>query len=1365
MVVPNKENDVSDILVFYLNGKKIEDSKVDPEWTLLYYLRAKLRLCGTKLGCGEGGCGACTVMVSKFDRTKKKEIHIPVNACLAPVCSMHGLAVTTVEGIGSTKTRLHPVQERIAKAHGSQCGFCTPGMVMSMYTLLRQSPKPTLHELEETFQGNLCRCTGYRPILEGFKTFTEEWEVARNVRAVNGTSNGVCGMGDKCCKVQNGTKENGSMNGNGVQQQTDPSEEVLFKTEEFVPYHPSQEPIFPPELKLYDKYDKQYLLIEGPNVQWHRPTTFKQLLQLKNTYPHAKIVIGNTEVGVETKFKRMVYPIIIQPSIIKELNFLEETSEGIRVGASSTLTDLRLFLKEQIEKHPESKTRLFKAMVDMLYWFAGKQIRSVGAIGGNIMTGSPISDMLPILMAAKVELEVQHAVTGLRIVILDSQFFTGYRKTVLNPEEVLQAVRIPFSNQNQYFEAYKQARRREDDIAVVNMAVNVSFLPKSDVIKGISFGFGGMSFKTVNAPKTEQFLIGKPWSKETVEKAHMHLLEDLPLDPSAPGGMIEYRKSLTLSLFTKAFLLISEKLRQNFIKVELSPRELSGAKGIEDFQQKSSQYFSVIPETQQKYDAVARPMVHASAYKQASGEAVYCDDIPFFENELAMAFVVSSRAHAKILSIDTSEALKLDGVVGMVGIDDIGVDRNLWGTVIIDEKAFYFDEVTSQGQIIVAVVATHYGIAQRAAKLVKIEYEDIQPVILTIEEAIEKQSFFFNPCRSIRYGADVEEVFNNAPHVLKGQCRMGGQEHFYFETQGVLVVPKREDDEMDIYSATQNPTEIQHVCAHALGTHQNKLYCKVKRLGGGFGGKESKAVMLALPAVVAARKFGRPIRCMLDRDEDMVMTGGRHPCLMKYKVAFNDDGKILGCEAEIYLNAGYSVDLSMGVCERALAHLENSYYIPAVKATGWICKTNLPSNTAYRGFGGPQGMFLAESMAQDIADYLGVSCLQVSEINLYKSGQSTPYNQIVENCTLDRCWKECLDTSQYFKRKKDLEVYNERNKYKKRGISVLPTKFGIAFGAKFLNQAGALVNVYMDGSVLIHHGGIEMGQGIYTKLIQVASRALKIPTDKIHNSSTNTDIVPNTSPTAASTGSELNGMAVLYACEMINERLQPYKDANPKGKWEDWVNTAYRDRVNLSAQAFYKTPNIGHDWNTNEGNLFSYFTFGVACSEVEIDTLTGDHKVLRTDIVMDLGESLNPAIDIGQIEGAFVQGYGLFVLEELVYSPTGTLFTRGPGTYKIPGFGDIPAEFNVSLLKGASNPRAVYSSKASGEPPLFLSSSIFFAIKEAIKAARLENGITESLHLDSPTTAAKIRMACTDNITSKIKIPEPGSFMPWNVTV
>lgn len=763
---------------------------------------------------------------------------------------MHGLAVTTVEGIGSTKTKLHPVQERIAKAHGSQCGFCTPGIVMSMYTLLRNRPRPTMNDMEVAFQGNLCRCTGYRPIIEGYKTFTEEWELIQNGQKLsNGCgSNGFngCGMGDKCCKFK-GTNSltNGNMNGsncvevngNGTadknstdlqktkQKDNDKNatddmknanmgpQEILYNSKEFTPYDPSQEPIFPPELKLSDTLDKDFLVIKGKTVTWYRPTKLYQLLSLKKKYPEAKIVVGNTEIGVEVKFKHMVYPFIIQPVQIPELVEIKNTPNTIRIGASVTLIDFENALSKEMVKLPEQQTRVFRTIVGMLNWFAGKQIRSVGALGSNIMTGSPISDMLPIMMANKVTLEVASEERGTRNVVLDEHFFTGYRKSVVKPDEILLAIHIPYTNSDTYCYSYKQARRREDDIAIVNACVKVTFEPKTDVIKNINLAFGGMSFKTVTAPITEQKLKGLPWNKNTLEIAYTHLLEDLPLDAGAPGGMILYRRSLTLSLFFRAFLAISSDLQKYLPHVSIDKRDLTAIEGFHTKNYKSSQYFTVVPQTQEKTDALQRPIVHMSAFKQATGEAIYCDDIPFCENELYLAYVTSSRAHAKIISIDPEEALSMEGVYYFVSSKDISKEHNKLGSIVHDEKVFYTEEVTSQGQIIGGIVAIDQITAQRAARKVKVEYEDIHPVVVSIEDAI-KYSSYFEYKKKLQKG-DIDKVLREAPHVLEGECRMGGQEHFYLETQCVLAVPMKEDNEFEVYCSTQNPTEVT-VCLYLL---------------------------------------------------------------------------------------------------------------------------------------------------------------------------------------------------------------------------------------------------------------------------------------------------------------------------------------------------------------------------------------------------------------------------------------------------------------------------------------------------------------------------------------------------------------------
>ncbi|XP_034113366.1 xanthine dehydrogenase [Drosophila albomicans] len=1336
----SKTEAATSVLVFFVNGKKVTDDKPDPECTLLTYLRDKLRLCGTKLGCGEGGCGACTVMISRLDRDRNKIKHLAVNACLTPVCAMHGCAVTTVEGIGSTRTRLHPAQERLAKAHGSQCGFCTPGIVMSMYALLRNAAQPSMRDLEVAFQGNLCRCTGYRPILEGYKTFTKEF---------------ACGMGDKCCRV------NG--NGCGAENEAE-TDDKLFERSEFQPFDPSQEPIFPPELQLNKSYDEESLNFHSDRVSWYRPTKLQELLQLKSQYPAAKLIVGNTEVGVEVKFKHFLYPVLINPIKVPELLELRETDESVYFGAAVSLMEIDAYLRRRIEELPEEQTRFFQCTVDMLHYFAGKQIRNVACLGGNIMTGSPISDMNPVLTAAGARLEVASLDGGRRSVHMGSGFFTGYRRNVLKPEEILLGIHFQKTTPDQHFVAFKQARRRDDDIAIVNAAINVHFEPGSNVVQRIHMAFGGMAPTTVLAPKSSELMVGQRWNQELVERVSESLCEELPLAASAPGGMIAYRRALVVSLFFKSYLSISRKLCDTGIMPPnaVPKDEISGADGFHTPALRSAQLFERVSSDQPSYDPVGKPKVHAAALKQATGEAIYTDDIPRMDGELYLGFVLSTKAKAKLTKVDASEALALEGVHYFFSAKDITEHENEVGPVFHDEHVFAAGEVHCIGQIIGAIAADNQTLAQRAARLVRVEYEERTPVIVTIEQAIEHKSYFPDYPRYINKG-DVEKALEEADHVYEGSCRMGGQEHFYLETHAAVAVP-RDSDELELFCSTQHPSEVQKLVSHVISVPAHRIVCRAKRLGGGFGGKESRGISVALPVALAAYRLRRPVRCMLDRDEDMLITGTRHPFLFKYKVGFSNEGLITACDIECYNNAGWSMDLSFSVLERAMCHFENCYRIPNVRVGGWVCKTNLPSNTAFRGFGGPQGMFAGEHIIRDVARVVGRDVLDVMRLNFYKTGDYTHYNQQLERFPIERCFQDCIMQSHYHQKHEEIQRFNAEHRWRKRGIALVPTKFGVAFGVMHLNQAGALINIYGDGSVLLSHGGVEIGQGLNTKMIQCAARALGIPIELIHISETATDKVPNTSPTAASVGSDLNGMAVLDACEKINKRLVPIKEALPTGTWKEWINKAYFDRVSLSATGFYAIPNIGYHPETNpNARTYNYFTNGVGISVVEIDCLTGDHQVISTDIVMDIGSSINPAIDIGQIEGAFMQGYGLFTLEELMYSPQGMLYSRGPGMYKLPGFADIPGEFNVSLLTNAPNPRAVYSSKAVGEPPLFIGCSVFFAIKEAIAAARAEQNLSAHYELEAPATSARIRMACQDKFTKMLKMPEVGTYTPWNI--
>lgn len=1323
-------------MCFFINGKKVTESHADPETMLLSYLREKLRLTGTKYGCGGGGCGACTVMVSRYQPATNTIIHYSATACLLPICQLHGAAITTVEGIGSTKTRIHPVQERIAKAHGSQCGFCTPGMVMSMYTLLRNKPQPNMDDITQALAGNMCRCTGYRPIIDGCRTFCQE----ANCCQANGNAN--------CC-----------LNGGESADQPEPPQ--LFDKEDFQPLDPTQELIFPPELTLMAKTSNpQTLTFCGERMTWVSPASLQELVQLKASNPKAPLLIGNTNIGPDIKFKGILHPLVISPTRVVELFEVTQTPHGVWVGAGCSLSEVQALLEKLVPQFPEEKTELFRALIQQLRNLGSQQIRNVASLGGNIMSAYPNSDLNPVLAAGSCRVNVISN-RGTREVPLDQDFFVGFGKTILQPEDIAVSVFIPFTRKGEFVRVFRQAPRKEASFATVTAGMRIFFSDGSRVVQDISVYYGGMGPTTVSATKTCAAIVTRPWDDETLSRAYDVLLDELVLPPSAPGGKVEFRRSLTLSFLFRFNLEVLQKLREmNIIKDELPermqikplPREIQP--GLQEFQHVSKE--------QSDQDAVGRPMMHRSAISQATGEAVYCDDIPQTDGELFLALVTSSRAHAKITGLDVSEALKLPGVVDVITSKDIPGKkvREMCG---YEEELLAESEVSCVGQMVCAVVADTRAHAKRGAAAVKISYEDLPDPIFTVEEAVEKSSFY-KPLRVIGQG-NVEEAFKTVDHIHEGEIRIGGQEHFYMETQSMLVVPVGEETEFNVYASTQWPTLAQDAVAETLGIPSNRVTCHVKRLGGAFGGKVTKTSILASITSVAAWKTNRAVRCILERGEDMLISGARHPVLGKYKVGFMNDGRILAAEFWYYTNAGNTIDESVLVAEKILLHMDNSYNIPNLLGHGAACRTNMPSNTAFRGFGVPQSLIVVENMVNDVAVVLGRPADEIREINMYKGPSMTFYKLAFSPDNMLRCWEECKAKSDYSARRKAIEQFNQQNRWKKRGMSIIPIKYGIAFAEGFLNQAAALVHIYKDGSVLVTHGGTEMGQGIHTKVQQVASRELHIPTSKIFISETSTNTVPNTCPSAASFGTDANGMAVKNACEILYQRLEPIRKKDPKGSWESWVKAAFFEKISLSATGYFRGQDLYMDWDKMEGKPYAYFTFGVCCSEVELDCLSGDYRTVRTDIVVDMGRSVNPSVDIGQIEGAFMQGLGLFTMEELKFSPSGILYTRGPSQYKIPAVCDVPLNFNVYLLPDSYNPHAIYSSKGIGEPVLFLGSSVYFAIKDAVASARSESGLVGPFTLNSPATPERACLACVSPFTQKVPESKPGSFKPWALNI
>ncbi|TPX17122.1 uncharacterized protein E0L32_003240 [Thyridium curvatum] len=1341
----------NDTLRFYLNGTRVVLDEIDPEVTLLEYLRG-IGLTGTKLGCGEGGCGACTVVVSQYNPTTKKIYHASVNACLAPLASVDGKHVITIEGIGNVK-KPHPAQERVAKSNGSQCGFCTPGIVMSLYALLRNNDSPGDHDIEEAFDGNLCRCTGYRSILDAAQTFSTGKSCGK------ATTNGGTG----CC-MENGNGANGAGGCCKAKSLEDGQPIKRFTPPGFIEYNPDTELIFPPSLK---KHDFKPLAFGNKRKRWYRPVTVDQLLDIKSAYPDAKIIGGSTETQIEVKFKAQKYPVSVFVGDIPELRQYSFEDDHLVIGGNVVLTDLEHICLEAVEHYGKRRGQVFSAIHKQLKYFAGRQIRNVGTPAGNLATASPISDLNPVFMAADAVLIAKSKTDTVDIPM--SGFFKGYRRTALPPDGIIAAIRIPLTHsKGEIFRAYKQAKRKDDDIAIVTGALRIR-LDAAGIVEDCNLVYGGMAPMTVAAKSANEFLKGKKLAdKETLEGTMNALGRDFDLQFGVPGGMASYRKSLALGFFYRFYhdcmLDMKDASDVDTQAVEELEREL--ATGTVD--ERSTEAY------QQEIVGKANP--HLAALKQTTGEAQYTDDIPPLANELHGCFVLSTKPHAKILSIDYAPALDLPGVVDIVDKNDVpSPELNRWGAPHFEELFFAEDRVFTTGQPIAMVLATSALKAAEGARAVKIEYEEL-PAVFTMEEAIEQESFF-KFFREIKKG-DVEEAFENCDHVFTGVTRMGGQEHFYLETNAALAIPKPEDGEMEIWSSTQNCNEAQTYAARMLEVQANKVVVKVKRLGGGFGGKETRSVQLSTILALAAQKTKKPVRCMLTREEDMVTSGQRHPFLGKWKVGVNKDGKIQALDLDIFNNGGWSWDLSAAVCERSMTHSDGCYLIPNIHVKGRICKTNTMSNTAFRGFGGPQGMFIAESYMSEVADRLGMPVEKFREINFYKDEELTHFNQALTDWHVPLMYKQVLQESRYDERREAIAKFNDEHKWRKRGLAIVPTKFGISFTALWFNQAGALVHIYHDGSVLVAHGGTEMGQGLHTKMTMIAAQALGVPLNSVFISETATNTVANASATAASASSDLNGYAIHNACTQLNERLAPYREKlGPAAPMKELAEAAYFDRVNLSAQGFYKTPDIGYTWGENKGQMFFYFTQGVTAAEVEIDTLTGTWTCLRADVKMDVGRSINPSIDYGQIQGAFVQGMGLFTMEESLWlrngAGAGNLFTRGPGAYKIPGFRDIPQVFNISLLKDVEwkDLRTIQRSRGVGEPPLFMGSAVFFAIRDALKAARAQYGVVAKvgsdgaeegnedglLRLESPATPERIRLACVDPIMERARVvPKEG---------
>ena len=1232
---------------FVMGGEIREITDVDPTLTVLRYLREVVRRTATKEGCAEGDCGACTVAVGELDGDRIR--YRSVNACIQFLAALDGKLLVTAEDLrDSSGALLHPAQEAMLICHGSQCGFCTPGFVMSLFVLNRETSSPSHQEINDALAGNLCRCTGY-----------------------------------------------GSIKAAAARMSQTPGPDPVAEREQHL-------------VSLLREIQRDELLtVEQGDRRILSPATVGELTEALAQDPDATILAGGTDVGLwVTKHHRRL-PTVVYIGNVGSLKSIEDLGDEVEIGAAVTYSEA---FETLAALHPDVR--------ELMRRLASRQIRNLGTVVGNIANGSPIGDSPPALIALGATVRLRSA-SGQREIPLED-YFLDYGVQDRRPGEFIEAVRIRKPREDSHYRVYKLSKRFDQDISAVCGAFHVCL--NADVVTEARICFGGMAATPMRAEACEVFLAGKVWSQETIREAQEILV-------SCFAPISDMRASADYRSATAANLLMKFYLETEGSASDTRVLETAGPLG------------PVKPpygQEQDEEDAVKGGIMvhleHDSGVHHVCGDAVYIDDMREPTGTLFLHPVLSTRPCAKITALRLNVAKCSPGVVGILTEDDIPGTNDFGHAGLDDDRVISSQRVDYAGQIVCVIMAENMDAAREAAKFVEIDYHDEEP-ILTIDDAVKRNSYLGDPqCVSI---GDHDYNLDKGPHRLGGRLATGAQDHFYLEGQISLATPKEEGD-VHLHCSTQDPTAVQQLVARVLGRPANAVTVEVRRMGGAFGGKETQATQFAAIAAVAAVKTGRPAKMRLDRDDDMKTTGKRHEFESEYDVSYDDEGRIQALKVETFMRAGVSEDQTPYILFRALNHFDNCYYLEHADFTGHMCRTNTVSACAFRGFGSPQAFAVSERVIDRIAFDLGKDPLDVRLANAYGVGErhETPFGGLVLDNELPRLLSEIEESSDYRQRRAGVRAFNSQSQWLKKGIALVPIKYGVGFGANFFEQAGALLHVYTDGSIHLNHGGTEMGQGLFIKCAQVAAHELQVDHNKIKLSSTATDKVPNTTATAASSGTDFNGMAVKVAAQKIRRRLTTFaadhynvseeqvefrpnrvRVGNQEVPWENLVKEAYMARIPLSATGFYKTPPL--IINTKErGDRHRYHAYGASCSEVLIDTLTGEHRVLRVDILHDVGRSINPAIDYGQLEGGFIQGMGWLTFEEVHWDEQGILRTHAPSTYKIPVASDHPVDMRMKLVDWSENKaESLHGSKAIGEPPFTLAVSVFSALADAVAAA------------------------------------------------
>lgn len=1289
----------NDAVTFSVNGKQYTvNNEYDPATSLNEYLRKTGVSRGTKQMCIEGGCGVCLVTVKLFDPVQDVDTFTTVNSCLVQLYMCDGWEITTIEGLGSPHTQLHPIQQRLADYNGSQCGFCSPAQVMNMYGLLKKNPKPTMQDVEDLMDCTICRCTGYRSILDAMKSFCVDAPPS-----LPGGQIDIEDLDKKLCK-----KTGQPCSGKCHPSDSSAKGNVLPSScGSGAPLH-----------------------IVTQTAQWFKPTNMEDLLSLLKQYRAAsyRLVFGNTGFGVYKDIGPWLYDILIDLRGINMFYNFKIDDDAVTFGANLTLTNLL----ELFEKHAqEASLSYFKVFADHMKLVATHSVRNIACWAGSLMLKHKHPDFVS-------DIFTMFETVGMDLLIGDSEDsseqlcnLTDFLALDMTGKVIIAGIIPRSSDQNIQIRTFRVSQRLQSSHGYVTAGFNfkIDATQNYTVTEQPTIVYQGIDSKLTHAEKTEQYLTGKQLGDVNVLKGALQVLQG-ELNPTSDPVLASprYRRTVAQALFYRFVLQVCPKA--------VSARYQSGASALVRPVSSGIQTY----DTRKEEWPLTEPMTKHDATYQTSGVVRFLDDLGLHQEEVYAVFVISDVANATIDSVDPSAALSVSGVYKYITASDIPpqgqnnfMPLSVYSTV---EEIFSSGQILYAGQPIGLIVADDPQTAETAASMVKVTYKDVQPPLLDIREAIEKKSFFAGAPAPLVVG-NPDAAIAAAPQKISGSIQCGTQYHFQMETQIALCQPN-DNGGMDVQASTQWIDGTSEIVAKVLDIPESSVTVEVKRLGGAFGSKISRNFLVSGACALAADLMQRPVRLRMGFHTNMKSVGKRFPFLANYEVGFTEDGLLKGVKITFYCDCGSSPNENS--VSSMYAWMDNAYYCENWNFTPTLVKTNKPSNAYCRSPGSVPAQFIMESIMEHVAKSLNKDPSEVRKLNLYQKGQTSAGGMKLDYCNIRDLVAQLEKSSDFAARKKDVENFNLANRWKKRGLSMVPTRFGLFWQSAHYNVFVAIY--HSDGTIAIGHGGIEVGQGVNQKVAQVCAYELGVPINLIQVKKTSSITNANSITTGGSITSELNCLGVQKCCEELKTRMDPVRQKMKDPTWQELVAECYQEGVDLCAR--YQT-------NPQDKYDVHYNVYAAVVTEAELDVLTGQSQLNRVDMLYDSGESLNPLIDIGQVEGGFVMGLGYHLTEKMKYDPnTGVALTAGTWEYKPPMPKDIPIDFRIALLKDAPNPLGVLRSKAAGEPPLVMSASALFAIKHAAEAARKDIGQDTFFPLNSPALVEDVQTAC---------LVDPGQFV------